>query len=552
MVDFFHKAWFEDLTFEDLIAQHNEHRMLFPKLIFLALASISSWNIRLELFFSWALAVFTFIALCKIADYPSNLLQKKSTGQSKDAFYSVGWAEVLSSIFVFSLVQIQNWIWGFQIAWFLINFSVVLAILTMTLFQRTGKIFYFVIASMACIMGSFSSAHGILSWISASPILLLSSRFKVRKRFFYACIWLSLFVTCTLSYLADYQRPASHPEANYVLLKPFVALDYYFNFLGGVFGNTPTPPLVLGVIVFLLAIALTIHSLRLTADQRDSYLPWLSLGIFALLFALMTTVGRAGFGSHQALISRYTTVTSLLLVSLAQILRLKIVTQDNLFSRQKTRMIFTYMLSGLLFSHVLVGYKHAFASGEHFQYSRYRGMACTKLLDYLEPSLLKECVERDVFPSAEVVISRRAKLKEMNFNQFQEDDVINFNDVQSGSVSYGHIDTPPSQSQNFLDGENIIFSGWAHDPTCTQACKKPKFVLLRLQDANKFFAIADVGSVREDVASAFNNDEYRKSGWSVIVPTDLFPEKPTKVSGYLYSPEKNELFKLHEELELIK
>ena len=38
-----------------LFAQHNEHRIFFPRLVMIALAQISAWNTRVEMFASWAI-----------------------------------------------------------------------------------------------------------------------------------------------------------------------------------------------------------------------------------------------------------------------------------------------------------------------------------------------------------------------------------------------------------------------------------------------------------------------------------------------------------------
>jgi len=45
------------LGFTDFFAQHNEHRILFPRLIFFGLGRLTHWNIRAELFVSWFLAL---------------------------------------------------------------------------------------------------------------------------------------------------------------------------------------------------------------------------------------------------------------------------------------------------------------------------------------------------------------------------------------------------------------------------------------------------------------------------------------------------------------
>ena len=58
------KKYFEGtLGVRDLWAQHNEHRILFPRLITLAVARFSHWNIRAEMAVSVVLAVGIFALL---------------------------------------------------------------------------------------------------------------------------------------------------------------------------------------------------------------------------------------------------------------------------------------------------------------------------------------------------------------------------------------------------------------------------------------------------------------------------------------------------------
>ncbi|MFM6192415.1 MAG: hypothetical protein ACKPFB_21235, partial [Planktothrix sp.] len=52
----FEKTATGTLAFKDLFELHNNHRILFPRLIFIGLGFISNWNIKLELLFSLGLA----------------------------------------------------------------------------------------------------------------------------------------------------------------------------------------------------------------------------------------------------------------------------------------------------------------------------------------------------------------------------------------------------------------------------------------------------------------------------------------------------------------
>ena len=51
MVRLFAKWNDHQLSVADLFRQHNEHRILFPKLIYIAFAQLTHWNLRAEMFF---------------------------------------------------------------------------------------------------------------------------------------------------------------------------------------------------------------------------------------------------------------------------------------------------------------------------------------------------------------------------------------------------------------------------------------------------------------------------------------------------------------------
>ena len=59
LVSLFDKVKAGTVTFNDFFALHNEHRMFFPKFIFVVLAFPSKWNLKLEMYFSVLLAAIT-------------------------------------------------------------------------------------------------------------------------------------------------------------------------------------------------------------------------------------------------------------------------------------------------------------------------------------------------------------------------------------------------------------------------------------------------------------------------------------------------------------
>src|SRR5205823_6120927 len=51
----------------DFFAQHNEHRIFFPRLIFFALGRLTHWNIRTELWVVWLLALVCLFSIRQMA-----------------------------------------------------------------------------------------------------------------------------------------------------------------------------------------------------------------------------------------------------------------------------------------------------------------------------------------------------------------------------------------------------------------------------------------------------------------------------------------------------
>ena len=100
----FEKMLAGTLGFADFFAQHNEHRILFPRLIFFGLGRLTHWNIRAELFVIWFLAL-----ICLF-----NIWQMTWRSGWKDSTRSF-WILFSSSVLLFSPLNRDNFLWGFQI-----------------------------------------------------------------------------------------------------------------------------------------------------------------------------------------------------------------------------------------------------------------------------------------------------------------------------------------------------------------------------------------------------------------------------------------------------
>src|SRR5215468_5425056 len=55
------------LRFGDFFAQHNEHRIFFPRLIFFALGRLTHWDVRAEVWAIWLLTLTCLFNIWRIA-----------------------------------------------------------------------------------------------------------------------------------------------------------------------------------------------------------------------------------------------------------------------------------------------------------------------------------------------------------------------------------------------------------------------------------------------------------------------------------------------------
>ncbi|MEM1172355.1 MAG: hypothetical protein AAGJ08_25575, partial [Cyanobacteria bacterium P01_H01_bin.35] len=108
MPQLFIKISQNSLSWQDLIAQHNESRKLFPRLIFLGLAYLTNWDVRYEM-----LAIFFSACLVSLNIYRLNRLTVKF-----NIFPSLLIA-FLANILIFSAIQYDNWFWGIQLVVFM-------------------------------------------------------------------------------------------------------------------------------------------------------------------------------------------------------------------------------------------------------------------------------------------------------------------------------------------------------------------------------------------------------------------------------------------------
>src|SRR5205814_1408536 len=86
------------VTVADFFAPQSEHRFVSAKLILAPLALVTHWNVIVELWLSFAVAVLGYLGLLRLM---------RDADSARIAITSLAW---------FSLAAYENWLWGWQLS----------------------------------------------------------------------------------------------------------------------------------------------------------------------------------------------------------------------------------------------------------------------------------------------------------------------------------------------------------------------------------------------------------------------------------------------------
>ncbi|MBD2480930.1 hypothetical protein [Planktothrix sp. FACHB-1365] len=529
------------LQFKDLFELHNNHRILFPRLIFIILGFISSWNIKLELFFSLGLAILTFILLYKLS---------VNTSKNHNSFFY--FTNLLTALIFFSLAQSENWLWGFQIALFLINLCVIFScfILTQEQVQPTQKL---LIATIPCLIASFSSAQGLMSWLALIPsITVLTKEANLRKK--YLILWLILFTISTLIYSIEYTQEPKIINLS-LLEQLFTASHFFFNLIAAPLTNSYTLSLGIGLIIVLNFIGLGFYCFRNRKAQDyllKSCSPWFSIGIFSILCSILITLGRYDYGANYAIdASRYTTHSLLLIIAVIQLWFIVITQSQTLNKNYSLKLIYSF-IAGILVCLIGVKSEIAIAQAQTDLINKQRGKTCLELINYLEDSnFFKTHPDRCLLRLSKTtwwIQDGVKKLQTVHLRNWANN--ITFK-PESEQV-YGYIDFPFSRDQplKIKPQDSIVLKGWAIFP---QTQNQPQLVFFSQGNQQSFFANANVGLNSPDIAQVLDSPLYNYARWQVQISTHEldYDLGNITIKAWVYNSDSHEFFPLKGEVKII-
>lgn len=285
----------------ELWRQHNEHRIVFPRLAMLLLAWPTEFDSRAQMSLSLVLAAATLLAVV--------LLLRRTFAEMPRAVV-IATATVTAAV-LFSPMQYENWLWGFQISWFMNVLGVVAATTVLTLWPRDRRPIEPVLVAIACVvLAQYSLASGTLAWICLTPLLLLDPRHRRLLP-----VWGAAAVVSTTAYFLGYSKPAGHPPLSEVFAHPLEGVRYVCLFLGRtVFADRDLGVAVGALLLTCFAGLCVVIGFRRRALWPPAA-PWICIAAYVLCSAAGAATSRAGFGIGQAAASRYTTISLLFLLA---------------------------------------------------------------------------------------------------------------------------------------------------------------------------------------------------------------------------------------------
>lgn len=285
-----------NLGFWQFWAEHNEHRILFPRLAMFGLGLLTDYDARAEMYLILACFLVTLVALL--------LVFRRGSRDTLLFFLPV-------AFLVFSLRQYGNMLWGFQLTFAFVQVFGVLTLCSLYLLGRGRlRLLAFPAAVASGMVASLSAAQGLLVWPVGFVQVLLSPLARTAKVWL-AGLWGLLGTGIWTFYLLE-QRSGYGASPAENLSRPAAVLEFVLALLGGSLFWQQGPALAGGLLLAGLAAASLWLAYRHERSAESCF--WLALVLFGVLTLASIALGRADSGTGQATISRYTTFSILAVI----------------------------------------------------------------------------------------------------------------------------------------------------------------------------------------------------------------------------------------------
>ena len=282
------------LSFQDFWQFHNEHRIVIPNIIELALILITRWNRQVLMTFDVLLSVLELALLTA------------AVRRGLRSGIAATLAFVPLAMLVLSLGQWENWDEPFQITFIMTALGMALCLWALVAEEFTWR--WFAVALAGAVIAALSALGGTVALVAFLPAVAARGGWKK------SVVWAVVAIGILVPYFQGFPHTA-----------PFVVdlatIEYAVGYLGApACPQIPALAILIGAGSIVLFLANALYALARTKNLA-LLLPWLGLAACVVGDALVTAIGRTDSqGLEGTVVSRYQVFSALWWVVLVYLL----------------------------------------------------------------------------------------------------------------------------------------------------------------------------------------------------------------------------------------
>ncbi len=283
-------------SWASLFAQHNEHRLVLPKLVFSLYYNLIDFNIPIASMINYLVFAITF-----------GLFFRFSFLKTHQVFFA------LIALMAFSPLNFENHLWVFQIQWHLFLLFLVLSCHLLSKYEISPKsLIWFFLLPLAMIYTLGSGLAAALTFISLITLKLIFVKERQITKLA-SLIFLFAAGAALVLYFIGYVKPTYHPPFSFPFTLAF--WDHFSAIISLGFGNRSHIVKPVSVVFLIAHILIGFQIMRTwpIASVRHRFLFLLASTLVAVLASI--SVSRAGLGADQAFSSRYFEYSSFYLIT---------------------------------------------------------------------------------------------------------------------------------------------------------------------------------------------------------------------------------------------
>ena len=475
--------------FSDLWREHNEHRIFFPRLFFLAdLFLFKGTN-------AFLLAAMMVLQAANAAIFVRELWKMKDL--SRQARLAL--AGLILALF-FSGLHLENFVWSFQVSFVLVQLAATVSVWALAWHrENTRAVGRLGLCLLSGVVANYSLASGVLIW----PVLLIMAiGFRLRWRSLLAIVGTG--VVMIVLFFSGYQRTQGYSYAAAALGQPFKVVRYVCAYLAlPISALNHSAGEAVGAAILAAVVWQVCWFLWERPQIPRTVGVCLGIATFVTMTAFLTALGRPGVAPEQVM--RYATPVSLLWVSLI----CAAVSDRRWFPRNRNLAAPVVLTAGITLLAVVI-------LPDHIQEIRravnaYPGYQDTETaftlgIVYAAPPISLVLPAQGYYPLVDVLREHRLSIfagSPAPIGEPLEDHYA----IVGSSRCRGVWESRTDVSDMWGGAATVV--GWAWD---TGENRRPRSVLIADESKN-IRGIARFNRKRVDIADALRSSALESSGW---------------------------------------